>query len=91
MNSILKMNMTSVIQDDSEQELHETERQRLLNKNLSVNITFDQPDSKSVKVRKYDEEGKISSYFLNEGEEKPVEGEYKSYMSREKRRQNRKE
>lgn len=90
MNSILKMNMTSVIQDDSEQELHETERQRLLNKNLSVNITFDQPDV-PIKVRKYDEEGKISSYFLNEGEEKPVEGEYKSYMSREKRRQNRKE
>ena len=42
-NSILKMNMQSVIHDDSEQELHDTERQRLLGKNLSVNITFDQP------------------------------------------------
>ena len=77
------MNMTSVIHDDSEQELHETERQRLLDKSLSVNITFDHP-----KEKKYDRDAKISSYF---NEEKAVEGEYKSYISREKRRQTRKE
>lgn len=83
MNSILKMNMTSVIHDDSEQELHDTERGRLLDKSLSVNITFDHP-----KDKKYDRNAKVSSYFK---EDKPVEGEYKSYMSREKRRQTRKE
>tara|TARA_B110000305_G_C19151013_1_gene498065 strand:- start:483 stop:671 length:189 start_codon:yes stop_codon:yes gene_type:complete len=62
------MNMTSVIHDDSEQELNETERQRLLGKNLSVNITFDQPKEE----KKFDRDAKISKYFLND--EKAVEG-----------------
>lgn len=60
--------MTSVIHDDSEQELNETERQRLLGKNLSVNITFDQPKGE----KKFDRDAKISKYFLND--EKAVEG-----------------